>query len=201
LAGEPAIVRPLRYYDAALHKLTITCILFSPSSVREVAEMKSKRLRMAVVQCRRQMKRILLFVAVWLVMSHVFLVHATAEQSGAPTITAYFSSRSFDVMDIDSSLIIASPFEDCIAISIRVSYPNGFPNDDIACFRAYLNDLCYEIKYDSEIPMPWSAPSVFYGLIPFDHDLQSLRIVPVGSKEMEEWADYELSYLDYQKQE
>ena len=163
--------------------------------------MKSKWLRMAIIQWRKQMKSILIFATVCLVISHMFLVHSNAEDNNAPNITVYFSSKSYDVMDIDSSLIIASPFEDCIAISIRVSYPNGFPNDDIACFRAYLNDVCYEIKYDSEIPMPWSAPSVFYGLIPFDHDLQSLRIVPVGSKEMEEWADYELSYLDYQKQE
>lgn len=147
------------------------------------------------------MKRIMIFAAVCLVISHVSVVQSTAELESAPNITAYFSSKSFDVMDIDSSLIIASPFEDCIAISIRVSYPHGFPNDDIACFRVYLNGLCYDIKYDSDIPMPWSAPSVFYGLIPFNNDLQDLQIVPVGAKEMEEWADYETIYSDYKKQE
>ena len=150
---------------------------------------------------RKQMKRFFIFVTVCLAISHVLLMHSAAENYSTPNITAYFSSKTYDVMDIDSSLIIASPFEDCIAISIRVSYPNGFPNDDIACFRAYLNGLCYDIKYDSDIPMPWSAPSVFYGLIPFDNDLQNLRIVPVGLKEMEEWADYEINFLDYKKQE
>ncbi len=163
--------------------------------------MKSRQIYMAMTQWGKQLKRIILFVTICLVMSHASPVHAAAEHDNAHNITAYFASKSFDVMDIDSSLIIATPFEDCAAISIRVSYPNGFPNDDIACFRAYLNGLCYEIKYDGDIPMPWNAPSVFYGLIPFDNDLQDLRIVPVGAKEMEEWTDYELRCSDYKKQE
>lgn len=108
-------------------------------------------------------------------------------------------------MDIDSSLIIASPFEDCIAISIKLSFPNSFPNIEIAYFRAYLNDSCYEINYDGDIPMPWTEPSVFHGLIPFNNNLQDLRIVPVAMAETEEglyteeWPDPEINFSDYKK--
>lgn len=145
------------------------------------------------------MKRIIIFAIACLVFSSALVVHSNAENLRPINLTAYFASKSYDMMDIDSSLIIASPFEDCIAVSIKVSFPNNFPNDDIACFRAYLNGSCYEIKYDSDIPMPWSAPSVFHGLVPFNNNLQDLRIVAVGTKEMEEWPDIDINFSDYKK--
>jgi len=163
--------------------------------------MKSRRMFTVMERRKKQMKRIIIFATACLVFSSVLLVHSIAEHLSAINLTAYFSSKSYDIMDIDSSLIISSPFEDCIAISIKVSFPNAFPNDDIAYFRAYLDGLSYEINYDSDIPMPWSAPSVFHGLIPFNNNLQDLRIVPVGLKEMEEWPDYEINFSDYKKQE
>lgn len=157
---------------------------------------------------RKQMKRIIIFAIACLVFSSALVVHSIAENLKPINLTAYFASKSYDIMDIDSSLIIASPFEDCIAISIRLSFPNSFPNNFIAYFRAYLNGSCYEINYDGDIPMPWTAPSAFHGLIPFNNNLQDLRIVPVGidgSVEgrhyMEEWPDIEINFSDYKKQE
>lgn len=114
-------------------------------------------------------------------------------------IQAYFVSKSFDKMQIDSSLVVAPPFNDSVAIAIRVSFPFGFPNDDIAYFRAHLNNSYYDIKFDNNIPVAWTAPSVFYGLVPFNANLQELRIVPIGTKEMEEWSEYEISFSDYNK--
>jgi len=138
-------------------------------------------------------------------------ISEAASETDNRSVTAYFASRTFDQMQIDSSLILASPFEDCIAISIRLSYPIGFPNTDIACFRAYLNDTSYDLEYNEDIPMPWTAPSVFCGMIPFGDHPEELRIVPVamgqeweGENEvtvMEEMSDCEITFSDYQKME
>lgn len=155
---------------------------------------------------RKQMKRIIIFTIACLVFGSALVVHSIAENLKPINLNAYFASKSYDIMDIDSSLIIASPFEDCVAISIRLSFPNSFPNNEIAYFRAYLNGSCYEIKYDSDIPMPWTEPSVYHGLIPFNNNLQDLRIVAVGidgsvegQHYMEEWPSIEINFSDYKK--
>lgn len=46
-----------------------------------------------------------------------------------------------------------------------------------------------------------AAPSVFSGLIPAGEALGTLRLVPVGKAEMEEWSALTVYFSDYEKME
>ena len=142
------------------------------------------------------------FVSTFLFITILLALTATSFASCEqfiPVFEYYYASMLYDTMQIDSSLVIADPFHDCINIAIKVSFPFNFPNDDIAFFRVYINDKSYDLEMNRYICTEIEAHSIFSGLIPLNNNLENLRIIPVGMKEMEEWCPYEITFSDYKK--
>ena len=122
-------------------------------------------------------------------------------EAGTHDVSYYYASMQCSLMRIDSSILIADPLGDCAHISMLLSYPLGFPNDEIDHFVAYVGEEAYPLSCVEGVPLACAAPSVFSGLIPAGEVLGTLRLVPVGKAEMEEWSALTVYFSDYEKME
>lgn len=112
----------------------------------------------------------------------------------------YYAENLIEAFQMDVSLIIADPYPEYMALSIRISYPEAFPHHAIEYFNVYLNDQqAYPLYLNETIDLGYSAPSAFTGMIPLAGELSSISIVPVGHAELGEWRDAAFTLEDFEK--
>ena len=139
------------------------------------------------------MKRLVFFLLTVPMMLYPLL---GATEATAPFCTAFYAVKG-DEVQYESSLVRCSPLEDCVCISVSVTYQIPV-NYEITAVNVYLND-------EPAQQLSQLSPGTYYGIFEIPQKgIKTLKLVPVAKTSYavdtitEELIDETLEWNDFE---